>query len=266
MDLGVRDRLYILVGGSRGMGLEAGRVLAAEGARLAVVSRSEATLAEATRALAEAGCSDARGYAADATQAGAVEAAIDAAVEAQGPVRGLLVTTGLTDRNGDLFTASDDDWESNFQDVVMGTVRACRAVVPHLKAGGGGTIVTTAAYSVRAAKPFLFPYAALKSAIPNLTKNLAKSFGADGVRANCVCPGAVETDRVDARITAVMADRAVPREAAAAYVMAEEFKMPVALRRPGRAAEVGELMAFLLSERAAYMTGAVINIDGGTDF
>lgn len=264
MDLGVEGKLYILVGGSRGMGLETARLLAAEGARLALVARSEAGLAEAAAELG-AGARVAT-YAADGARRGSLEEAIGAAVGELGAPRGLLVTTGLTDRNGDLFGASDDDWQANFEDVMMGTVRACRAVVPHMMEAGGGSIVTTAAYSARAAKAFLFPYAALKTAILNLTKNLAKTYGANGIRANCVCPGAVETERVDQRIREAMTARGLPRAEAAAYVMTEEFKMPVALKRPGRAEEIGELMAFLLSERAAYMTGATINIDGGTDF
>jgi NAD(P)-dependent dehydrogenase (short-subunit alcohol dehydrogenase family) len=187
-------------------------------------------------------------------------------VERFGAPRGLLVTSGLTDRNGSLLEVSDADWEANFQDVLMGTVRACRAALPAMIAAGGGQIVTTAAYSTRAAKDFLFPYASLKTAVVNFTKNLCKTYGRQGIRANCVCPGAFETDRVAAAIDEAMVERNLSRDAAATFVMTERFRMPVALGRPGQAREAGELMAFLLSERAAYMTGAVINIDGGTDF
>jgi NAD(P)-dependent dehydrogenase (short-subunit alcohol dehydrogenase family) len=266
MDLGVKGRTYILVGGSKGMGFEAARALAAEGARLALISRSQATLDAAADALRRDHGAEVAVFPADGMVRGAVEAAVEAAVARLGAPRGLLVTSGLTDRNGDLLSASDDDWQANFDDVVMGTVRACRATVPHLIAAGGGQIVTTAAYSVRAAKSFLFPYASLKSALVNFTKNLSKTYGGQGIRANCVCPGAFETERVAARIEATMAEKGVSRAEASADVMEVQFKMPVALRRPGQAKEAGELMAFLLSERAAYMTGAVINIDGGTDF
>jgi 3-oxoacyl-[acyl-carrier protein] reductase len=266
MDLGVRDRLYIILGGSRGMGFAAARALAADGARLALISRSPADITTAAAAIAAEFGTEAMGYPADAASAGAFEAAVTRIITAQGSPRGLLITSGLTGRNGSLLETSDDDWSANFQDVVMGHVRACRAVVPHLIAAGGGTIVTTAAYSARAAKTFLFPYAAMKAAVINFTKNLAKTHGSDGIRANCVCPGAFETVRVNARIDEIMAQQNLPRDQAAAFLVENVFKMPVALRRPGRAHEAGELMAFLLSERAAYLTGAVINIDGGTDF
>jgi len=266
MDLGVKGRAYILVGGTKGMGLEAARILAAEGAKVALVARTQATLEAVAAELRQAHDAEVEVFAADAMVPGAVESAIGAAIERFGAPRGLLVTTGMTDRNGDLFTASDADWQSNFEDVLMGTVRACRAAVPSMIDAGGGSIVTTAAYSARAAKSFLFPYAALKTAIVNFTKNLSKTYGAQGLRANCVCPGAFETERVAARIEATMAEQGISREAASADVMEKQFKMPVALRRPGQAHEAGDLMAFLLSERAAYMTGATINIDGGTDF
>ena len=93
-----------------------------------------------------------------------------------------------------LLDATDDDWEHTFSDVLLATVHACRAAVPLLVDGGGGAIVTTAAYSVRAPKPHQVPYASLKAAVATLTKTIAKSFGPQGVRANCVCPGATETE------------------------------------------------------------------------
>src|SRR3546814_7566567 len=86
------------------------------------------------------------------------------------------------------------DWAHTFDDILMGTVRSCRAAVPLLVAAGGGAIVTTAAYSIRAPKARQFPYATPKSAVATFTKDIALSFGADGVRASCVCPGATETD------------------------------------------------------------------------
>ena len=87
-----------------------------------------------------------------------------------------------------IFSGTFERESNSFSDVLLGTVRACRAAVPLLVDGGGGAIVTTAAYSVRAPKPHQAPYASLKAAVATFTKTLAKSFGAEGVRANCVCP------------------------------------------------------------------------------
>lgn len=266
MELGVTGKHYVLLGGSRGMGFEAGRVLAAEGARLTLISRTAAQVEAAAQTLAADFGIETLALTADAMQTEEVAGAIARSIERFGPPRGLLVTSGLTFHNGTVLELADSDWEHNFQDVLMGTVRAVRAALPAMIAAGGGQVVTTGAYSARAAKSFLFPYAALKAAIINFTKNLAKTYGAQGIRANCVCPGAFATVRVNQRIDEAMAARGGSREDAASHVMREVFRMPVALERPGEAREAGELMAFLLSERAAYMTGAVINIDGGTDF
>ncbi|MEH6743065.1 SDR family NAD(P)-dependent oxidoreductase [Hyphomonas sp.] len=262
----MRDKLYIVFGGSRGMGFEAARVLAADGARLALVSRSRADIDAAAASLSKTCGISASGYVADGGKPGAIEAVIGDIADTMGTPRGLLVTTGLTGRNGTLEDVDDDDWEANFQDVLMGHVRAIRATVPLMIAGGGGTVVTTAAYSARMAKSFLFPYAAMKAAVINLTKNVAKTYGAEGIRANCVCPGAFETLRVSARLSEIEEADGLSRAEARRILMREIFKMPVALDRPGKATEAGDLMAFLLSERAAYLTGAIINIDGGTDF
>jgi 3-oxoacyl-[acyl-carrier protein] reductase len=266
MDLGVRGKPYVVLGGSRGMGFEAACVLAAEGAKLVLISRSKADIEAAARHLANEFGVEAIGLAADASVAGQTEAAIAAGVERFGVPAGLLITSGLTYRNGNLLEASDEDWEANFQDVLMGHVRACRAVVPHMITAGGGTIVNTAAYSGRIPKTFLFPYASQKAAVINLTKNLALTYGRKGIRVNCVCPGAFETVRVNAQIEAIMAERSMGRAEAAAWLIDNRFGMKVAMRRPGKPREAGELMAFLLSERAGYLNGAIINIDGGSDF
>jgi NAD(P)-dependent dehydrogenase (short-subunit alcohol dehydrogenase family) len=126
--------------------------------------------------------------------------------------------------------------------------------------------VTTAAYSIRAPKAHQFPYATLKAGVATLTKNVAKSFGHLGVRANCVCPGATETEILASLRASVAESRRWPYDEALERVMTEEWGMQVALGRPGRPEELGDVIAFLLSERASYLTGATVNVDGGTDF
>ena len=134
----------------------------------------------------------------------------------------------------DLLAGSDEDWLATFDDVLLATVRACRAAVPVLIEGGGGSIVTTAAYSIRAPKAHQFPYATLKAGVATLTKNVAKSFGHLGVRANCVCPGATETEILATLRASVAESRRWPYDEALERVMTEEWGMQVALGRPGR--------------------------------
>src|SRR5262249_34424478 len=125
-----------------------------------------------------------------------------------GPIRGVTVTTGLGMRGQKtVLDATDDDWRHTFDDLLVATVHGCRAPARVRVEAAGGAIVTTAAYSVRAPKPHQAPYASLKAAVATLTKTVAKSFGPQGVRANCVCPGATETEILAAMRVAYAKDR-----------------------------------------------------------
>jgi NAD(P)-dependent dehydrogenase (short-subunit alcohol dehydrogenase family) len=267
VDLGVRGRGYLIFGGTKGIGLAAARTLAADGGAVAVVGRQSSSAESAAEALTKDFDATAAPLVGDLTVAGEAERLVDEAIDALGNLRGVAVTTGLGMRaQQHLDTASDDDWTATFEDILLATVRACRAAVPHLVEGGGGAIVTTAAYSIRAPKPRQIPYGTLKASVAVLTKNLAKEYGPSGVRANCVCPGATETDILAAMRQHVAAERAWPVDEALERVMTEDWGMQVALGRPGRPDELGDVVAFLLSERATYLTGALVNVDGGTDF
>jgi len=267
VDLGVRGRSFVVFGGTRGIGLAAAHALAADGASVAVVGRDAARASDAAATIGELDDGRVIGLAGDLRQAGEADRVLAEVQGELGNLHGVAVTTGLGVRGQrSLLEATDDDWEDTFSDVLLATARACRAAVPALVDAGGGAIVTTAAYSIRAPKAFQAPYGALKASVATLTKNIAKSFGHQGVRANCVCPGATETDVLAALRVAYARDRGWPEEEALERVMADEWGMHVALGRPGRPAEVGDVIAFLLSERAGYVTGALVNVDGGTDF
>ena len=268
MDLGVRGEGYLIVGGTAGMGFEAARALAADGARVAIAGRDPERAARAADAIRAEHATDVVPLVADVSEGSEeAERLVAEATAALGGLAGLAVTTGTSaDAHSTLEDATDDVWDAAFEDVLMSITRSVRAVVPQLVAQGSGTIVTTSAYSVRAPHSNRTPYVALKSAIAVFTKNVAKTYGRFGVRANCVCPGVIETAGLAALRTQIAADRGVPEEGALERVMVEEWHMDVALGRPGRPEEVGELFAFLLSPRAGYLTGALINIDGGTDF
>jgi len=267
VDLGVRGKGYLLVGGSAGMGLAAASALAADGAVVAIAGRDAARASAAGEALRADHGARVVALAGDVGVAGEAERLVAEAAAALGGLRGVAVTTGLGARGQrDLQRGTDADWHDTFEDLLMGTVRVCRAAVPLLVASGGGSIVTTAAYSIRSPKPHQLPYGALKSGVATFTKALAKAYGAAGVRANCVCPGATETAVLAAMRTRLAEERGWPVAEALERAMVEDWGMRVALGRAGTPRELGDVIAFLLSERASYVSGALVNVDGGTDF
>jgi NAD(P)-dependent dehydrogenase (short-subunit alcohol dehydrogenase family) len=265
MDLGVRGKTYALVGGAAGMGYAAAQMLAAEGANIALIGRSNQG-AERGRHLAEESGANVHYYIADGATGDTMRQAIDAAAADFGSLDGLAITAGPLHTHSALLELSDDDWENYFQSHLMTTVRACKAAVPHMIEAGGGTIVTISAYSIRAQKPSMVGYTTMKAAIASVTKNIALSFGPQGIRANSIAPGFVATEAAAETIRHAVEKYGLPAEQAINRLMVEDYKMDVALRRVGRTEELGDLIAFLLSARAGYLTGAVINCDGGTQF
>ncbi len=191
MDLGVRDGNYLIVGGTAGMGLAAARVLAADGARLVLVGRDKARAVEAAASVDGPFVVAVTG---DVGQKDWADRIVAEAVEKLGGLDGIAVTTGTSRVAHSTLGDSDDDvWQNAFDDVLMGTIRSVKAALPYLVEGGGGTVVTTAAYSIRAFHPARLPYVVMKSGVAAFTKTVAKEFGSRGVRANCVCPGVIET-------------------------------------------------------------------------
>jgi NAD(P)-dependent dehydrogenase (short-subunit alcohol dehydrogenase family) len=202
--------------------------------------------------------------AADAAAPGALDAAVAEATEHFGALHGLAVIAGPMGARAPFHELRDADWERYFRYSLMIAVAACRAAIPELCKVEGGAVVLTGAYSLRAQKPALIAYTAFKASVASMAKNLAKTYGSKGVRVNCIAPGVIEKDAQSSR---ELARRyGVAEERARYEYVRREFGMEVALERAGRHAEFADPIAFLLSSRASYVTGALLNIDGGTDF
>ena len=266
MDLGLAGKTYAILGGTRGMGRETVRLLAEEGANVAVISRNANSCQAEFDQLARRCSVEIMTVCADASQTGSMSVAIGSVIQRFGGLRGTAVTNHWMGQARCFEAIDDDEWEQYFQNSLMAAVRTARAVLAYLEQSGGGSLVLTTAYSSRAPKAYIPAYAAFKASLNNLVKSLAKSYGPAGVRVNAVAPGAIRTGRYDDRLAELRRERADITKHEAERIMLERMGMQVALNRIGDPAEVAELIVFLLSERAGYTTGLVANVDGGTDF
>ena len=245
MDLGLGGRVALVMGASRGIGRAIGAVLAREGARVAIASRSEEAL---TKAAAEIG-DGVTGFAADAGNLDRL-AALPGEVEAAlGPIEILVLNTGGPPLGGAL-DHELDDWESAYRSLVLAPRVLAGAVVPAMRERGWGRIVNVGSSSTREPIPGLNLSNAHRMAAVGFLKTLSREVAADGITVNTVATGRFATDRLASNYGSM----AVAEEVA-------EQEVPMA--RLGRPEEYGDLVAFLCSERAAYLTGTVIPLDGG---
>ena len=255
MDLKLAGKVALVPGASRGIGLAIARRLAEEGMALAVAARDEPSL----RALAEG--VEARGgqvlvHAADLSAAAAPAAFTAAALGHFGHIDLVVNNAGATKR-GDFLAFSEEDWSAGFALKFFGAVRLCRAAWPHLVASRG-SVVNIAGAGGRTGSAEFTIGGAVNAAVLNLTKCLADRGVRDGVRINAVNPGSIRTDRLTTRIRQLANEKGVTEEEAARLMTAR-----MGVERFGEPAEVADAVAFLASDRAAYLQGAVLDVDGG---
>jgi 3-oxoacyl-[acyl-carrier protein] reductase len=246
MDLDLKDRVYIVTGGARGLGRATADALVADGARVVVSGRSAESLDAAVAALGDAAVA----VVADNADTGTPARLIDTAAEAFGRLDGALVSVGGPP-TGTVASTPDEDWERSFSSVFLGAVRIGREVCAALQDGGSVAFVLSS--SVRSPIPGLAISNGLRPGLAMMAKNLADEQGPRGVRVNGLLPGRVGTERV-AELDASTGD------AEAARARAEGV---IPLGRYGEPEEFGRVAAFLLSPAASYLSGVMLPVDGG---
>lgn len=257
MDLQIEGNAALLTASSSGLGRAAARTLAREGANVVINGRDEQRLGSTVADLRAEAAGDVIGVVGDITDPEDVDRLVDRTVEEYGGIDHLVTSAGGPPAAPFLETA-DEDWYGAYELLVMSVVRLVREAAPHLRADGGGTIVTITSRSVKEAIENLVLSNAVRMSVIGLEKTLSQELAPD-VRANAVLPGTHETDRVRELVeAAVERGEYDTYEAALADRQAE-----IPLQRLGEPIELGRTVAFLCSPVSSYITGAAVPVDGG---
>jgi 3-oxoacyl-[acyl-carrier protein] reductase len=249
MNLGLEGKTVVIVGASRGIGAATARTFAEEGARLALISRGREDLEKFAKELGEAHPGlELLTISRDATEAGSAEAATEEVIRRFSRLDVLVNNAGAGLRRP-FDQLSEEDWAACLNLNLMSAIRFSRAALPEMKKGRAGRIINLGAVSATRPRRGQIASNVAKAALLNFTRSLALEVAADNILVNAVCPGTVEGSRWFA------ADESV-RDA---------LRRSVPLGRVGKSDEVAGLIAFLAGNQASYLTGTVINVDGGLE-
>ncbi len=257
MDLGLHGRVVAVTGASKGIGRACAAAFAAEGARVALVSRSRANL-DAALAAMPAG-SEVHAFAADLIDPAAARAAMDAIETALGPIDVLVNSAGAAKRYppDELDAAA---WRAAMDAKFFSYIHPTDVVVKRMAARGRGVIVNIVGQGGRVASPVHLPGGAANSALMLATVGLAAAYGPKGVRVNAINPGQTLTGRVQEGLEVESRMTGTAPEA-----LRHQMESRIPMRRMGTPEEVAQVALFLASDRASYVTAAVVPMDGGAN-
>ena len=252
MDLGLAGKIAIVTGGSRGLGLAAATALADEGARVSICGRTPSTLAQASAALVARGArpDDVLAVTADVSSASDLRRLVEETVSRFGGVDVLVNNVGLG-KGGGLMDTPDDVWQQAFDQTLFPAIRASRLVVPHMQRRGGGVILLIASIWGRESGGRM-TYNAVKAAEISLGKALAQQLAPSGIRVNSIAPGSILFEGGSWH----------QRQQADPDGIAQFVARELPFGRFGRADEIGDVVAFLASSRASWISGACVPVDG----
>jgi 3-oxoacyl-[acyl-carrier protein] reductase len=240
MELGISGKVALVTGASKGLGLGVARTLAAEGATVAISSRSPDRIAETAAALGV------RGYVHDTADVDGVPALIRNVEEELGPIDILVTNSGGPPASPDALSFTHDQWRAAYELLLLGAIGLVEAVIPGMRARKWGRIVSLSSSVIREPSPVLVLSAAHRAGLLAALKTIARQVAADGVTVNSLLPGVIATDRAR-ELGADTPDRL--------------GQIPAG--RLGTVAEFAAAAGFLCSEPAAYITGTALLVDGG---
>ena len=253
MDLGLKGKIAMVAGASRGLGFAVAKALADEGALVSIASREEAAIKAAAQQIG----GDVLALPVDVRSGDAIRDWA-AAVEQKFGGIDLLFTNSGGPPAGATLSFDDRAWQDSAELLLFSTLRMIRAAVPSMQKRGGGSILVSTSSSVKEPATNLGLSTVLRASVSALAKTLALELAADGIRVNQIIPGRIDTDRVKQLDEINAKKQGVTREEAKQRAIST-----IPLGRYGEIDEFGRVGAFLLSDAAAYVTGATVQVDGG---
>jgi len=257
MDLGLKGKVALVAGASQGIGRAAAMGFAREGAKVSICARGEAQLNETAETIRRETGGEVLPVVADMTKAEDIQWFVAKTVEKFGRLD-IAVTNAGGPPPGEFMKFTDADWENAFRLNFLSAVRLTREAVPHMRKVGGGRVINISSYAVKEPIAGLVLSNGIRSGAIGLAKTLSRELAKDNILVNNVCPGRIATDRAR-KLNQARAERMKRTVEEIDKEMAGE----IPLGRYGTADETGDLIVFLGSERASYITGATIQIDGG---
>jgi 3-oxoacyl-[acyl-carrier protein] reductase len=257
MDLELTDKVAIVGGASKGLGRACAEVLAEEGCRVAICSRSRDDLEKAAKDIRSATGRDVLAFAGDLDRPETIRALVAATVERFGRIDVLVNNSGGPPL-AQAQSASEEQWATAVERSLFFFARMCRDALPHLKAAGAGRIINILASTVYQPIPNLVLSGVTRMGVVAFAKTLADEVGRDGILVNNVCPGSIMSERMQSNVAARAKQLGITLEEALAQRAAE-----TAVGRVGEPRELANLVAFLASGKSSYITGTTILVDGG---
>jgi 3-oxoacyl-[acyl-carrier protein] reductase len=259
MDLGLKGRCALVTGGSQGIGRACAELLAAEGVDVAIAARDEARLQAVAEELSSNSAGRVVPVAGDMSKAADVTRAVAAATDALGKID-ILVNNAGSAPLGKIGDIDDDTWQSSFDLKLMGYIRCARAVLGPMRERRWGRIINVIGNGGHFPKATYIAGGAINAAVLNITQALAEEGGPDNVLVNGVNPGATATDRWN---TLVRQRSTITGDTVEQIMAASAAKVP--LGRIGQPEDIANMVVFLCSERAGFVNGALIEVDGGAN-
>ena len=253
MDLGLAGRVALVTAASKGMGKASAMGLAAEGAKIVMCARTESDLKTAAEEIRTRTKAEVLAMPADVTKKADVDNLVDRAMKTFGRVDILVANAGGPPR-GYFEDMTDEQWQGAFDVSLLSVVRLVRGVLPSMKAQRWGRILTIQSVSVKQPIPELLLSNAVRPGVAGMMKTLAGQLGKDGITVNTVCPGKIMTDRF-------LGGQKISGLSREEYLARAVEDVPV--RRVGTPEEFANVVVFLASERASYVTGVAVQVDGG---